>query len=79
MIQNSGNYAFVPDSFSNYKKLKAHHIIPVNMGYNSHNGIILTRPGDLRIVIVINDSIEIHADYFLDKCKEFISRYYESV
>lgn len=75
------NYAFVPMSYTNYDLPEQYGYTPVKLGYENSNGPILSSDGDLRIYLILkkNDYIEITYDYFLNKLKEYLDRYFDSV
>ena len=79
MIENNGNYAFVPTNFNKYDKLAKYNINAVKMGYDAKNGIIITSNGDLRICILIDYSLNIDIDYFLFKCKDYLEQFFDNV
>lgn len=74
-----GIQAFVPKTFNNWEILEEYNIKPIKLGYISDNGLILTDKGDLRVVINIPNHIEIYTDYFMEKLKNLISKYYDDV
>ena len=78
-IHSENNYAFVPNQFNNVELLNSYNIIPQYMNYNSDNGIIITSDGDLKLVIILPDYLNISINYFIEKIKLFLLKYFINV
>lgn len=79
IIHSSNNYAFVPLNFEHDEIFKEYNIIPAHMTYKTDHGIIITSDGDLRVVIISDELIEIHINYFLNKLQNYLSKFFDNV
>lgn len=72
-------YAFVPNSFTDFKRLTDLGLEPVKIGYSADNGVIVSSDGDLRIFLIYPGDLEIRTDHFLTFFRDFLSDYFENV
>lgn len=79
IIHSGNNFAFVPNTFDKDDILAEYNIIPARMNYEAKNGVIITSDGDLRVVLIIPDFIEIPQNYFLIKIRDYLSNYFDDV
>lgn len=79
IIHSGNNFAFVPNTFDKDDILAEYNIIPARMNYEAKNGVIITSDGDLRVVLIMPDFIEIPQNYFLIKIRDYLSKYFADV
>lgn len=78
-IHSDNNFAFVPNSFDKDELLAQYNIIPQRMNYDANNGVIITADGDLKMVIIMPDDIDIDKKYFLYKLRDYLSNFFNDV
>lgn len=78
-IHSDNNFAFVPNSFDKDELLAQYNIIPQRMNYEADYGVIITADGDLKMVIIMPEDIDIDKNYFLYKLKDYLSKYFDNV
>lgn len=73
------SYAFVPMEFNDKEILDKYGFTMLKLGYSTEHGIILSIDGDLRIYLIIPESIDIRSTYFLSKMQVYLSSYFNNV
>ena len=75
------DYAFLPISYTDSSKVEKLGYTPIKLGYDNSNGPILSASGDLRIYLILKNSlnVEISYHYFLIKLKEYLDNYFDDV
>lgn len=72
-------YAFVPNEFTDFDKLRQYGLEPIRIGYSAQNGIIISADGDLRIFLIYPGNLEIRSDHFLGFFRDFLFSYYPNI
>ena len=78
-IDCSEDYAFIPNDFDNTEILEENNLVPLKIGYDARNGVIISSDGDLRIYLIFDGDIEVPCTIFLDFLKETLEEYYDNV
>ena len=73
------NYAFVKNDFTQFDILEKYNYTPVQLGYETSSGAILSGDGDLRIYLIYPIQINLDFSYFLNKLRNYLSNYYNNV
>lgn len=76
-IHTGENYLFVTNDTEDYECPKD--LVKVNLGYSSENNLIVSPDGDLRIYVILPMFTGINTAWFLNKMKDYLSRYFENV
>ena len=79
-IDCSVNYGFVSSNFDKDKEsiLLEYNYIPTYLGYENSKGPILSNDQDLRIYLIVDETIKIPYNYFLNKLCEYLKNYYQN-
>ena len=64
-------YAFVRNNYEHIKELEDMGYVVIKMGYNATNGLILSFDGDLRVYLIIPNTIDVDEITFLQKMKKY--------
>ena len=73
------DYAFIPNDFENTEILEENGLVPLKIGYDARNGVIISSDGDLRIYLIYGGDIEVPCTVFLDFLKETLEDYFDNV
>ena len=73
------DYAFIPNDFENIEILEEHNLVPLKIGYDARNGVIISSSGDLRIYLIYDGNIEVPYDIFMKFLKDVLDEYYDNV
>lgn len=65
-------YAFVKSNYEHDEYLEELGYKVIHMGYHAKNGLILSFDGDLRVYLIIPDTIDVNAETFLEKIKDYL-------
>ena len=76
-IHTGEDYLFVTDDTDDYDAPKG--LVKVNLEYDSEYDLIVSPDGDLRIYVILPMFAGINCHWFLEKMKEYLSRYFDNV
>lgn len=73
------DYAFIPNDFEDTEILEENNLVPLKIGYDARNGVIISSDGDLRIYLIYDGSLEVPCDVFMNFLKDVLEEYYDNV